>query len=144
MKGAEGPTWAVIRMGCGGWGSGAAGCAPACVSPGTTKQAYARPTSSPACLPQSYLGQALPAHMVARLYDGMRGVDPARKAQVPSESVSREQFVLAMSHLLKGDATERSALILKMISKTGGPVRAHEVQRVGRGCKTLTGFPGEG
>ncbi|XP_004584280.2 MTOR-associated protein MEAK7 [Ochotona princeps] len=78
---------------------------------------------------KSYLGQALPTHMVARLYDGMRGVDPAGKAQVPSESVSREQFVLAMSHLLKGDAAERSTLILKMIAKTGGPVRAQEVQR---------------
>lgn len=70
--------------------------------------------------------------MVARLYDGMRGVDLTRPAKGPSESVSQEQFTVSMSHLLKGSSREKSFMILKMISATDGPVKAREVQKVGR------------
>lgn len=70
--------------------------------------------------------------MVARLYDGMRRVDLKRPAKGPSESVSREQFTVSMSHLLKGSSREKSFMILKMISATDGPVKAREVQKVGR------------
>ncbi|XP_060041077.1 MTOR-associated protein MEAK7 isoform X1 [Erinaceus europaeus] len=67
--------------------------------------------------------------MVTRLYDGMCRVVPTGKAQRPSGVVSREQFTLSMSHLLKGNSEEKSFLILKMISATEGSVKAREVQK---------------
>lgn len=78
---------------------------------------------------KSHIGEALPPEMVTRLYDGMRRVDLTGKAKGPSESVSREQFTVSMSHLLKGNSEEKSLVILKMISVTGGPVKARTVQK---------------
>ncbi|XP_034493690.1 MTOR-associated protein MEAK7 isoform X3 [Ailuropoda melanoleuca] len=78
---------------------------------------------------QSHVGEALPPAMVTRLYDGMRGVDLTGKAKGPSDSVSQEQFMVSMSHLLKGNSEEKSLVILKMISATEGPVKAREVQK---------------
>ncbi|KAJ8785894.1 hypothetical protein J1605_006854 [Eschrichtius robustus] len=79
--------------------------------------------------PQSHVGEALPAEMVTRLFEGMRRVDVTGKTKGPSERISREQFTVSMSHLLKGNAEEKSLVILKMISATEGPVKAREVQK---------------
>lgn len=78
---------------------------------------------------KSHIGQALPPEMITRLYDGMRRVDLMGQAKGPSESISREQFTVSMSHLLKGSSKEKSLIILKMISATDGPVKAREVQK---------------
>lgn len=72
--------------------------------------------------------------MVTRLYNGMRRVDPAGKAKGPSESISQEQFMVSMSHLLKGNSEEKSLMILNMSSVTEGPVKARDVQKVERPC----------
>ncbi|XP_036201541.1 MTOR-associated protein MEAK7 isoform X1 [Myotis myotis] len=93
------------------------------------KSSAASPRSFSLKALKSHIGEALPPEMVARLYDGMRGVDLARPAKGPSESVSQEQFTLSMSHLLKGSSREKSFMILKMISATDGPVKAREVQK---------------
>lgn len=79
---------------------------------------------------QSHVGEALPAAMVTRLYNGMRQVDPSGRAQGPRESVSREQFSEALSLLLRGSAQEKSLVVLKMVSASEGPVKAREVQKV--------------
>ncbi|XP_008056006.1 TLD domain-containing protein 1 [Carlito syrichta] len=78
---------------------------------------------------KSHIGEALPPEMVTRLYNGMRRVDLTGKAMGPSENVSREQFTVSMSSLLKGNAEEKSLVVLRMISATGGPVKAREVQK---------------
>ncbi|XP_027629283.1 TLD domain-containing protein 1 [Tupaia chinensis] len=78
---------------------------------------------------KNHIGEALPAEMVVRLYDGMRRVDLTGKAKGPSECVSQEQFTVSMSHLLKGNSEEKSLMILKMISAADGPVKAREVQK---------------
>lgn len=93
------------------------------------KSSTASPRSFSLKALKSHIGEALPPEMVARLYDGMRGVDLTRPAKGPSESVSQEQFTLSMSHLLKGSSREKSFMILKMISATDGPVKAREVQK---------------
>ncbi|XP_004645066.1 TLD domain-containing protein 1 [Octodon degus] len=89
--------------------------------------------SSPRCFSlkalQSHVGEALPQEMVTRLYDGMRQVDVTSRTLGPSKSVSREQFSASMSHLLKGNAEEKSLVILKMVSAREGPVKAREVQK---------------
>jgi hypothetical protein len=68
--------------------------------------------------------------MVTRLYNGMWRVNLTGRAQGPSQGVSREQFTVSMSHLLKGNSEEKSLVILKMISATEGPVKARQVQKV--------------
>lgn len=93
------------------------------------KSSAASPRSFSLKALKSHIGEALPPEMVARLYDGMRGVDLTRPAKGPSESVSQEQFTVSMSHLLKGSSREKSFMILKMISATDGPVKAREVQK---------------
>ena len=95
---------------------------------------------SPVCPQQSHLGEALPPEMVTRLYDGMRSLDLPGKAKGPSESVSREQFTMFLSHLLKGSSEEKSLVIMKMISATEGPVKAREVQKVARPRDPFGGF----
>ncbi|XP_058901521.1 MTOR-associated protein MEAK7 [Kogia breviceps] len=76
-----------------------------------------------------HVGEALPAEMVTRLFEAVRRVDGTGKSKGPSERVSREQFTVSMSHLLKGNAEEKSLVVLKMISATGGPVEAREVRK---------------
>lgn len=93
------------------------------------KSSAASPRSFSLKALKSHIGEALPPEMVARLYDGMRGVDLTKPAKGPSESVSQEQFTVSMSHLLKGSSREKSFMILKMISATDGPVKAREVQK---------------
>ncbi|XP_042527404.1 MTOR-associated protein MEAK7 isoform X1 [Dipodomys spectabilis] len=104
----------------------------AALSPGTGSTGASSRSFSLQAL-KSYVGEALPPEMVTRLFDGMRRVDLAGKARGPSESVSREQFMAAMSYLLKGNAEEKSLVILKMITATEGPVRAGEVQKFTEG-----------
>ncbi|XP_006762301.1 PREDICTED: TLD domain-containing protein 1 [Myotis davidii] len=93
------------------------------------KSSAASPRSFSLKALKSHIGEALPPEMVARLYDGMRGVDLTKPAKGPSESVSQEQFTVSMSHLLKGSSREKSFMILKMISATDGPMKAREVQK---------------
>uniref|UniRef100_A0A8C0WR15 MTOR-associated protein MEAK7 n=1 Tax=Castor canadensis TaxID=51338 RepID=A0A8C0WR15_CASCN len=78
---------------------------------------------------KSHVGEALPPEMVTRLYNGMWRVNLTGRAQGPSQGVSREQFTVSMSHLLKGNSEEKSLVILKMISATEGPVKARQVQK---------------
>lgn len=90
--------------------------------------------------PQSHVGEALPPEMVTRLFEGMRRVDVSGKTKGPSERISQEQFTVSMSYLLKGNAEEKSLVILKMISATEGPVKAREVKKV-RGHQALCSHP---
>ncbi|XP_066099994.1 MTOR-associated protein MEAK7 isoform X1 [Saccopteryx bilineata] len=78
---------------------------------------------------KSHIGEALPQDMVTRLYNGMCRVDLTGQVKGPSESISRGQFTVSMSHLLKGNSKEKSLMILKMISATNRPVKAREVQK---------------
>ncbi|XP_024591582.1 TLD domain-containing protein 1 [Neophocaena asiaeorientalis asiaeorientalis] len=78
---------------------------------------------------KSHVGEALPPEMVTRLFEGMRRVDVTGKTKGPSERISQEQFTVSMSYLLKGNAEEKSLVILKMISATEGPVKAREVKK---------------
>ncbi|XP_006888933.1 PREDICTED: TLD domain-containing protein 1 [Elephantulus edwardii] len=78
---------------------------------------------------KSHVGDALPPTMVTRLYNGMRAAGVTGTAKGPSEAVSQDQFTVAMSHLVKGSAQEKSLIILKMVSAEDGPVKAREVQQ---------------
>lgn len=71
--------------------------------------------------------------MVGRLYDGMRRADPPGRAKGPGEGVSRVQFTVSLSHLLKGSSEEKSLMVLRMISAAEGPVKAREVSKVEAG-----------
>lgn len=71
--------------------------------------------------------------MVGRLYDGMRRANPPGRAKGPGEGVSRVQFTVSLSHLLKGSSEEKSLVVLRMISAAEGPVKAREVSKVEAG-----------
>ncbi|XP_074157235.1 MTOR-associated protein MEAK7-like isoform X2 [Sminthopsis crassicaudata] len=65
---------------------------------------------------QAYLGDALPEKMTVRLYEGMRHIELKKpKSLVPNECITKKQFVIFMSKLLKGNAEERSNIIKKML-----------------------------
>lgn len=68
--------------------------------------------------------------MTARLYNGMRSIDLPGKSSGLSEQIAKEQFVIFMSNLLKGNADEKISIIMRMISKTGGPLKGKQIQEV--------------
>ncbi|KAJ7311874.1 hypothetical protein JRQ81_006189 [Phrynocephalus forsythii] len=70
---------------------------------------------------------ALPESMVVRLYDGMKGIQLAKKPPGPDDQVSKEQFVIFMSALLKGNAEEKSSIVMKMISRAEGEVKGPQI-----------------
>lgn len=77
---------------------------------------------------KSHVKEALPAVMVTRLYNGMWRVKPTHKAHEGCRNVSREQFTVFLSHLLKGSFEEKGRMVMKMILAAEGPVKAREVQ----------------
>lgn len=70
--------------------------------------------------------------MTVRLYHGMKSIDLTGKSSGPSEQIAKEQFVIFMSNLLKGNAEEKIAIIMRMISKAEGPVKGKQIQEVNR------------
>ncbi|XP_042294674.1 MTOR-associated protein MEAK7 [Sceloporus undulatus] len=76
---------------------------------------------------KAHVKDALPESMVVRLYDGMKSIQLTEKSPVPNAPVGKEQFVVFMSLLLKGNAEEKRGIIMKMISKTGGSVKGSQI-----------------
>ncbi|NWV55991.1 TLDC1 protein, partial [Daphoenositta chrysoptera] len=72
--------------------------------------------------------EPLPEPMTARLYNGMKSIDLPGKSSGPSEQIAKEQFVIFMSNLLKGNADEKISIIMRMIAKTGGPLKGKQIQ----------------
>ncbi|NWS21711.1 TLDC1 protein, partial [Pachyramphus minor] len=72
--------------------------------------------------------EALPEQMTVRLYNGMKSIDLPGKSSGPSEQIAKEQFVIFMSDILKGNADEKITIIMRMISKTEGPVKGKQIQ----------------
>ncbi|NXG34266.1 TLDC1 protein, partial [Dromaius novaehollandiae] len=76
----------------------------------------------------AYMREPLPEQMTVRLYNGMKSIDLTGKSSGASEQIAKEQFVIFMSNLLKGNADEKITIITKMISKTEGPVKGKQIQ----------------
>ncbi|KAM6253175.1 MTOR-associated protein MEAK7 isoform 1-T3 [Porphyrio hochstetteri] len=77
---------------------------------------------------QAYTQEPLPEQMTVRLYNGMKSIDLTGKSSGLSEQIAKEQFVIFMSNLLKGNADEKITIIMRMISKTEGPVKGKQIQ----------------
>ncbi|XP_048814942.1 MTOR-associated protein MEAK7 [Lagopus muta] len=77
---------------------------------------------------KAYMREPLPEQMTVRLYNGMRSIDLTGKSSAPSDHIAKEQFVIFMSNLLKGNADEKITIIMRMISTTEGPVKGKEIQ----------------
>ncbi|KAM6300445.1 MTOR-associated protein MEAK7 [Aegotheles albertisi] len=77
---------------------------------------------------QAYMREPLPEQMTTRLYNGMKSIDLPGKSSGLSEQIVKEQFVIFMSNLLKGNADEKITIIMRMISKTQGPVKGKQIQ----------------
>ncbi|XP_008489927.1 MTOR-associated protein MEAK7 [Calypte anna] len=77
---------------------------------------------------QAFTREPLPQQMCLRLYNGMRSIDLPGKPSGLCEQIVKEQFVIFMSNLLKGNADEKITIIMRMISKTKGPVKGKQIQ----------------
>ncbi|EOA93162.1 TLD domain-containing protein KIAA1609-like protein, partial [Anas platyrhynchos] len=76
----------------------------------------------------AYMREPLPEQMTVRLYNGMKSIDLTGKSSEPSEQIAKEQFVIFMSNLLKGNVDEKITIIMRMISTTEGPVKGKQIQ----------------
>ncbi|NWR72333.1 TLDC1 protein, partial [Centropus unirufus] len=85
-------------------------------------------TMTLAALQAAYTREPLPEQMTVRLYNGMKSIDLTGKSSGLDEKIAKEQFVLFMSNLLKGNAEEKISIIMRMISKTEGPVKGKQIQ----------------
>lgn len=81
---------------------------------------------------QAHTREPLPEAMTARLYHGMKSIDLPGKSAGLSEQIAKEQFVIFMSNLLKGNADEKINIIMRMIAKTGGPLKGKQIQEVNK------------
>uniref|UniRef100_A0A803TL61 MTOR-associated protein MEAK7 n=1 Tax=Anolis carolinensis TaxID=28377 RepID=A0A803TL61_ANOCA len=70
---------------------------------------------------------ALPESMVVRLFDGMTSVQLSEKSPGSSGRVTKEQFVVFMSAILKGNAEEKKGIVMRMICKAGGTVKGSQI-----------------
>ncbi|KAM9122239.1 MTOR-associated protein MEAK7 [Pangshura tecta] len=77
---------------------------------------------------KAHVQEALPEQMTLRLYNGMKSVDLTGKSPGSSEQIIKEQFIVFMSALLKGNVEEKSSIIMRMISSTEGPVKGKQIQ----------------
>ncbi|XP_057257893.1 MTOR-associated protein MEAK7 isoform X2 [Pezoporus wallicus] len=77
---------------------------------------------------QAYTREPLPERMTIRLYNGMKSIALTGKSSGLNEQIAKEQFVIFMSNLLKGNADEKITIIMKMISNTEGPVKGKQIQ----------------
>ncbi|XP_009979179.1 PREDICTED: TLD domain-containing protein 1, partial [Tauraco erythrolophus] len=77
---------------------------------------------------QVYMREPVPEPMTVRIYNGMKSINLTGKSSGLSEEIAKEQFVIFMSNLLKGNADEKVAIIMRMISKTEGPVNGKQIQ----------------
>lgn len=83
--------------------------------------------------------EPLPEQMTTRLYNGMKSIDLPGKSSGLSEHIAKEQFVIFMSNLLKGNAEEKITIIMRMISKTEGPVKGKQIQEVNQQLNVCLG-----
>ncbi|KAM7146679.1 MTOR-associated protein MEAK7 [Macrochelys suwanniensis] len=75
-----------------------------------------------------HVQEALPEQMTVRIYNGMKSVDLTGNSPGSSEQIVKEQFIIFMSTLLKGNVEEKSSIIMRMISSTEGPVKGKQIQ----------------
>ncbi|NXS09446.1 TLDC1 protein, partial [Neodrepanis coruscans] len=72
--------------------------------------------------------EPLPEPMTLRLYHGMKSIELPGKSSGLGEHIAKEQFVVFMSNLLKGNADEKINIIMRMISKAEGPLKGKQIQ----------------
>ncbi|XP_061449724.1 MTOR-associated protein MEAK7 [Rhineura floridana] len=76
---------------------------------------------------KAYVKEALPESMVVRLYNGMKSIQPTEKSPGSNGQVVKEQFVVFMSALFKGNAEEKRGIVMKMISSREGTVKGSQI-----------------
>ncbi|XP_029463955.1 MTOR-associated protein MEAK7 isoform X2 [Rhinatrema bivittatum] len=64
---------------------------------------------------KAFVCKGFPESMTIRLYDGMRSISVTGKASGLSDQISKEQFIVFLSDVLRGTAEEKSFIVLRMI-----------------------------
>uniref|UniRef100_A0A098LZ89 MTOR-associated protein MEAK7 n=1 Tax=Hypsiglena sp. JMG-2014 TaxID=1550645 RepID=A0A098LZ89_9SAUR len=76
---------------------------------------------------KAYVKDALPPSMVTRLYNGMRSIQETHNSPEPIPWVAKEQFLVFASTLFKGNAQEKSGIVLKMVSGAQKTVKGSQI-----------------
>ncbi|XP_032086430.1 MTOR-associated protein MEAK7 [Thamnophis elegans] len=74
-----------------------------------------------------YVKDALPPSMVTRLYSGMMSIQETHHPPEPIPWVAKEQFVVFASTLFKGNAQEKSGVVLQMVSGAQKTVKGSQI-----------------
>ncbi|ETE64597.1 TLD domain-containing protein, partial [Ophiophagus hannah] len=75
--------------------------------------------------------------MVTRLYNGMRSVQETHSSHEAIPWVAKEQFLVFASTLFKGNAQEKSGIVLKMVSGAQKTVKGSQIVEVSRPTSRL-------
>ncbi|XP_070617992.1 MTOR-associated protein MEAK7 [Erythrolamprus reginae] len=76
---------------------------------------------------KAYVKDALPPSMVTRLYNGMGSIEETHNSPSPIPWVTKEQFLVFASTLFKGNAQEKSGVVLKMVSGGQQTVKGSQI-----------------
>uniref|UniRef100_UPI00398E5AFD MTOR-associated protein MEAK7 n=1 Tax=Pristiophorus japonicus TaxID=55135 RepID=UPI00398E5AFD len=78
---------------------------------------------------KAYVHGAVLGTMTVRLYNAMRSMESVKSSTGFTDAISKKQFVLFLSYVMRGTAEERSLIIQKMISQDpDGPVKGKQVK----------------
>nr|XP_028595927.1 MTOR-associated protein MEAK7 isoform X2 [Podarcis muralis] len=76
---------------------------------------------------KAHVKEALPESMVVRLYNGMKSISLSEKSPGSNGQVGKEQFVIFMSAVFKGNAEEKKGIVMKMILNTDSTVKGSQI-----------------
>ncbi|XP_028665995.1 MTOR-associated protein MEAK7 isoform X1 [Erpetoichthys calabaricus] len=65
---------------------------------------------------KGYLHEALPDSITIQLFNAMRNLDPSGKGSPASLHICKEQLIIFLSYILRGNAHEKAMLVLSMIT----------------------------
>ncbi|XP_078400701.1 MTOR-associated protein MEAK7 [Cetorhinus maximus] len=78
---------------------------------------------------KAYMHRAVLRPMTVRLYNGMRSIDPIKKSEGLSDTISKKQFVLSLSYVMRGTAEEKAFIVQRMISQDShGPLKGRQIK----------------
>ncbi|XP_038664366.1 MTOR-associated protein MEAK7 [Scyliorhinus canicula] len=78
---------------------------------------------------KAFVHDAVLGTMTVRLYNGLRSIDPVKRTDGRSDAISKKQFVVFLSHVMRGTAGEKAFVIQRMISQDAdGSVKGRQIK----------------
>ncbi|XP_078066737.1 MTOR-associated protein MEAK7 isoform X3 [Mustelus asterias] len=78
---------------------------------------------------KAFVHKAMLGPMTIRLYNGLRSVDPIRRSEGLSGTISKKQFISFLSYVMRGTAEEKALVLQRMVSPDpDGPVKGRQIK----------------